>query len=178
MDAVGLLMVEHRLIEKMVSLLKKEADSGEMKRTANAEFIHSAVDFFRTYADKMHHGKEEGILFRELGKKELKPEHKAMVGQWVEEHVIARGEVKGLEEAAHRYEQGDRSAIESIIMHARRIAALYPPHIKKEDQNFFLLVREYFSEEERGRMADESNEFDKGFAQEKYSEMVEKYEKP
>jgi hemerythrin-like domain-containing protein len=34
-------------------------------------FVHIAVDFIRVFADQTHHGKEEDILFRELGKKPL-----------------------------------------------------------------------------------------------------------
>jgi hemerythrin-like domain-containing protein len=176
MEAIGLLMVEHRLIERMVSLLKKEIDSEELRRTANPAFIYFAVDFFRTYADRMHHGKEEGILFRDLAKKQLEPVHKAMLDQLVGEHRIAREEVKGLHEAMQRYEGGDLDALEHIITHLKQLVALYPPHIHNEDQHFFLLVREYFGEDERKRMLEECYEFDRSIAHENYKALVEKYE--
>ena len=63
---IGLLMKEHRLIERMVGLLVKELDRTKKVNDLNPVFIDSAVDFFRTYADRTHHGKEEDILFREL----------------------------------------------------------------------------------------------------------------
>ena len=178
MEAIGILMVEHRLIERMVSLLKKEIDNDELQHTANPAFIYSAVDFFRTYADRLHHGKEEGILFRDLAKKRLEPAHKAMLDQLVGEHKIAREEVKALHEAAQRYEKGDMDAIEHIITHLKRLVVLYPPHIHNEDQHFFLLVREYFSEDERKAMLEECYEFDRKLTHEKYKSVVEQYEKP
>jgi hemerythrin-like domain-containing protein len=56
MKPFGPLMVEHRLIERMVALMKSRLDileAGEAVQTRELdEFIRSAVDFFRTYADK------------------------------------------------------------------------------------------------------------------------------
>jgi hemerythrin-like domain-containing protein len=57
---IGPLMIEHRLIERMVRLMALELvkikDAGEF----DASFIDTAVDFLRTYADRCHHGKDTG----------------------------------------------------------------------------------------------------------------------
>ena len=71
MMPIGPLMIEHRLIERMIALLKKESARIRSTGQVNVEFILSAVDFIRTYADHCHHGKEENILFRDLKKKKL-----------------------------------------------------------------------------------------------------------
>ncbi len=76
MKPIGPLMREHRLIERMVGAL-----AGNLKITAETGRIDTnvtavAVDFFRTYADRTHHGKEEDILFRDLAKKRLSPRMK------------------------------------------------------------------------------------------------------
>ena len=63
------LMIEHRLIEKMIVVIRKEIDRCKSEGNINPEFIDAAVDFIRIYADKCHHGKEEDILFRDLRKK-------------------------------------------------------------------------------------------------------------
>ncbi len=65
MKARGLLMIEHRLIEKM--LLLAETKIGKMDEdTFDPVFFDQIVDFIRFYADRTHHGKEEGILFKKL----------------------------------------------------------------------------------------------------------------
>jgi len=69
------LMIEHRLIEQMIVVIRKEIDRCESEGNINPEFIDAAVDFIRIYADKCHHGKEEDILFRDSNKKELPGEH-------------------------------------------------------------------------------------------------------
>jgi hemerythrin-like domain-containing protein len=71
MKPIGPLMWEHRIIERMVPVLGEELN--RMKKTGKADprFIVSAVDFFRTYADRTHLGKEEDILFKVLESKML-----------------------------------------------------------------------------------------------------------
>lgn len=83
---IGPLMIEHRLIEKMIALIKKEIARMEQQGKINLEFIDLAVDFIRMYADRCHHGKEEDILFRDLNQKPLSGEHKQIVNELVEEH--------------------------------------------------------------------------------------------
>jgi len=62
-------MIEHRLIERMLSVFKKVLDKIESEHEVDPVFVDIAVDFIRMYADRTHHGKEEDILFRELNKK-------------------------------------------------------------------------------------------------------------
>ena len=93
------LMIEHRLIEKMIVVIQKEIKRSELHKRINPEFIDLAVDFIRMYADRCHHGKEEDILFRDLDKKPLSDEHKRIVDELVEEHRQGRKTVADLVEA-------------------------------------------------------------------------------
>lgn len=177
MKAIGVLMVEHRLIERMVRLMEKELDNEELKHDANPVFIYDAVNFFQNYADRIHHGKEESILFSELEKKPLTPEHRKTMDNLIAEHRVARESTRALLEAAQRYERGDMDAIEHIITHLKRLVALYPPHIMKEDREFFFPVMDYFSEEEKCAMLAEFENFDGRAPHDIYGKIVEKYEK-
>ena len=47
---IGPLMIEHRLIERMISLMAKERDRMEASKKADPSFIDTVVDFIRTYA--------------------------------------------------------------------------------------------------------------------------------
>jgi hemerythrin-like domain-containing protein len=79
MMPIGPLMIEHRLIERLVPVLKEELRRINETNEVNDVLIEVAVDFFRTYADRTHHGKEEDILFRELKKKQLSTEHQKIM---------------------------------------------------------------------------------------------------
>jgi hemerythrin-like domain-containing protein len=71
MQARGPLMVEHRLIERMISVIKDALVQIESTHRVDPVFVDTAVDFIRIYADRTHHGKEENILFRDLDKRPL-----------------------------------------------------------------------------------------------------------
>ena len=165
-------MREHRLIEKMVENLGEEL--GRVREgKVNPVFMDIAVDFFRTYADRTHHGKEEDILFRELNKKQLKPEHKAVMDELISEHIVARKTVRNLLEAKNRVISGEKEALSEVERRLGELIALYPAHIEKEDKRFFYPIMDYFSDSEREAMLQEFNEFDRNMIHEKYGGLVE-----
>jgi len=175
---IGPLMTEHRLIERMVCLMEKELERIKNGEGPDSGFIDEAVDFFRIYADRTHHGKEEDILFRELAKKKIQPGHDKTMQKLINDHVQGRQMVKGLFEANNEYaEKKDKKSLEQIKGHMEALAGFYPRHIKTEDTEFFKPVMEYFSDEEKENMLKESNEFDRKMIHEKYKSVVEKEEK-
>ncbi|MGA9048229.1 MAG: hemerythrin domain-containing protein [Dehalococcoidia bacterium] len=177
MKPIGPLMVEHRLIERMIALLKKEAAQARKSNTIDVEFLQTAVDFIRTYADRTHHGKEEDILFRDLSKKQLTPEHKRIMQELIEEHINARKMVAALVEARQGYMKGSSEALKDVIGLMEELAGFYPEHIEKEDKHFFYPILDYFSKEEQDKMLLEFWEFDRKLIHEKYRKLVEGLEK-
>lgn len=175
MKPIAPLMVEHRLIERMVELIGIELSEIERGKDPNGPFIAAAVDFFRTYADRTHHGKEEDILFRELSAKGLSAEHKKMVGELMEEHVNARKWVSALSEANARYSKGYKEELTDIISSMKELFELYPWHIEKEDRHFFIPAMSYLSEEEQVAMLREFYSFDRNMIHEKYRKVVEEH---
>ncbi len=63
MQSRGPLMIEHRLIERMIAKIQDMIAQVEQAQEINPLFVDIAVDFIRSYADRTHHGKEEDILF-------------------------------------------------------------------------------------------------------------------
>ncbi len=175
MKPIGPLMWEHRLIEKMLQVVTKEAGRMEAGGEANPVFIDIAVDFIRIYADRTHHGKEEDILFRELKKKRLTPEHARIMDELIQEHVYSRQTVGKLVAAKERYVEGDRGAVGEIVALLKELAAFYPRHITKEDKPFFHECQRYFSEGELDEMLREFWDFDRKMIHEKYEKLVESY---
>ena len=176
MMPIGPLMIEHRLIERIVPVLKEELRRINETNEVNPVLIETAVDFFRTYADRTHHGKEEDILFRDLKKKQLSPEHQKIMDELVEEHVYARKTVGNLLKAKDSYMQGNKNALKDVIDRINDLIELYPAHIEKEDKRFFIPVMDYFSKQEQDDMLQESWEFDRKMIHEKYKNIVEHLE--
>lgn len=170
------LMIEHRLIERMIKLMDVEVGRIKQNSPPNMDFIDAAVDFIRTYADKLHHGKEEDVLFRDLARKRLSAEHKKTIDELIHEHVMGRGNVKKLVEARNKYMQGEKTAVKEILENLEILVKFYPKHIEKEDKHFFLPLMNYLDEQEKEEMLKEFYEFDRKFIHSKYKDIVSELE--
>ena len=168
------LMIEHRLIERMLSVVKGELSEIESKRKVDPVFVDVAVDFIRVYADRTHHGKEEDILFRELKNKPLSADDRRIMDELLHEHVFGRQTTKALVEANTRYRNGDETALAEIADKLRTLVEFYPKHIQKKDKVFFPAARAYFTNEEDQAMLAEFWEFDRKMIHEKYKSVVER----
>lgn len=173
MKPIGPLMWEHRLIEQIIPLMLREIDAIRSDDRTDIVFIDRAVDFFRTYADRTHHGKEEDILFEELVKKSLSADHARIMAELQDEHVSARGYVRALIEAKQAFMDGDVKASQTIAARMKDLVGLYPGHIEKEDKAFFFPVMDYFTAEEQERMLRRFYEFDRKMIHEKYQNIME-----
>ena len=176
MQARGPLMIEHRLIERMISQIKNALAQIESTQKVDPLLVDTAVDFIRMYADRTHHGKEEDILFRDLSKRPLSVEDQRVMEELIQEHVFGRQTTKALVEANTRYRNGDDSALADIADKLRTLVEFYPKHIEKEDKVFFPASRGYFTDEEDQAMLAEFWEFDREMIHEKYKSVVEELE--
>jgi hemerythrin-like domain-containing protein len=170
------LMIEHRLIEKMIALMKMETDRLTVEGVINFDLIDLVVDFIRTYADQCHHGKEEKIFFRELGRKSLSREHTRLMEELMDEHRQGREATADLVRAKERYVKGVKDELYVIIGRMKFIHDFYPKHIEKEDKHFFLPCMDYFTAEEKDNILREEWEFDKGFIHQVYEGKVRQAE--
>ncbi len=177
---IGPLMIEHRLIERMISLLGQELTRIQDNVAVDPEFafvdpvfIDTAVDFLRTYADRCHHGKEEDILFAKLGKKDLTPEHRRVMDELIKEHILARETTAKLINAKENHLRQQPEALEHILVHLRNLVEMYPKHIEKEDKHFFIPCMEYFTPAEKDDMLAQMYEFDRRLIHEKYRGIIE-----
>ena len=177
MQARAPLMIEHRLIERFLSVINVVLAEIELKRKIDPVFVDKAVDFIRVYADRTHHGKEEDILFRELNNKPLNAEDRRIMKELIEEHVFGRQTTEALIAANTRYRNGDEAALTDIAAKLHILTEFYPKHIEKEDKLFFPSSRNYFTDEEDQAMLAEFREFDRKMIHEKYQSVVEKFER-
>ena len=95
-------MKEHRLMEKMIEIIRIKIEEIQSTGKVDPLFIDKAVDFIRIYADRTHHGKEEEILFREYGRKNLSGKDAKLMNELIDEHKYGRKTVAGLEEAKEK----------------------------------------------------------------------------
>ncbi len=169
---VDILVSEHKLILKAVALIKKETNKIQANNAVNPDFIVTIVDFFRTYADRFHHGKEEGILFRELAQKKLSQTNNRIMDELIKEHVFARQTVTALENAKSLYVSGEVAALKDVLNLLGTLVELYPVHIEKENNHFFYPVMAYFSDIEKEGMLKDFLSFNTDFTDKRYKQII------
>ena len=169
-------MIEHRLIERMITLIENKIKRIETTNQVDPLFIDTVVDFIKIYADRTHHGKEEDILFKKLANKQMSDQDRRIMDELVDEHVLGRKTTKELVEANVQYRIGEKSALAVIVSKLKRLVDFYPKHIEKEDKVFFPAYMQYFSDEEDQLMLKEFYEFDRVMIHEKYKLVLQKLE--
>jgi hemerythrin-like domain-containing protein len=166
----GLLMAEHRLIEKMIEIIRQKIPEIEKTNKIAPVFLDTTIDFFRFYADKIHHGKEEDILFRDCRGKNMREEDIKDMDDLIEDHKIGRKIIDEIEDAR---EKRDVDIKNIIIEKLKTLIELYSNHFKKEDMHFFPNSEKYFTENELQLMIREFEDCDRKMIQEKYRLAIE-----
>lgn len=146
MDAIDLMMDEHKYILRGLKLFRKL--SLEILHSNNVDFVsfEKMILFVRNYADKHHHNKEEVVLFKkmetQLGDHMVKG---PLSGMYIE-HDLGRQHMKLLEEALLRVKNGDLDSRVDIIANSICYTDLLTRHIEKEDKLIYTFARRSLSQ--------------------------------
>jgi hemerythrin-like domain-containing protein len=132
--AIADLMHEHRNILRVVAHLDGLADGLGDVTDAELAVLREAVSFFREYADKRHHAKEEDHLFGMVA--QSGGDH-GIIEAMQAEHVEARQAVSAFEMAIEDYADDRDGANTALAVAIADLEALYTDHIAKEDEVVF-----------------------------------------
>jgi hemerythrin-like domain-containing protein len=176
MKPTQVLEQEHRVIEKVLACLEKIEQEALRDKKLNAEAARQAIEFFKNFADKCHHGKEEVHLFPLMEEKGF-PRDSGPTGVMMYEHEQGRQFIAGMSDSIEKAEQGDADALRQFSEHARGYIAMLQEHINKEDHCLFPMADQTFSEEEQQTLSQhfdrvEHEEMGEG-AHEKYHGIAE-----
>ena len=129
---VAILMYEHRLIERMLQLIRKEIVIAGEKQRIDMSFLDALVDFIQWYVDRTHHSKEEDILFKDVAKKDITAADRELLLELIEEHDFGRRTVVRLVEVGERFLRGSAGSLQDILDKLETLADFYQEHIKKK----------------------------------------------
>ena len=137
---------EHQGILLMLRILEKVAAKLEAREKVDVKHLERIVEFFRVFADKCHHGKEEDLLFPAMERAGV-PKERGPIGVMLAEHQQGRGYIRGMGEAMDRQKKKDPKALADYAENARKYIALLTQHINKEDNVLFPMGERVLSKE-------------------------------
>jgi hemerythrin-like domain-containing protein len=152
--ATQVLRHEHDAILRMISATEEVARRLEQGERVRPEILDNLLEFFRLFADRCHHGKEEDLLFPLLESKGL-PRQGGPIGVMLHEHDEGRAFIKQMAEAAEAYKTAPESAGRRWAEPARNYSALLRAHIDKENNILFRMAEQILSADEQARLAED-----------------------
>jgi hemerythrin-like domain-containing protein len=133
------LMDEHRLIEQVLSSLATFAEGLEAGQNLPREAVARYGTFFKMFADKCHHGKEEERLFVQMNQCGF-PREYGPIGVMLAEHDEGRRHVRALVEIGQQTGPLRLDEARQMVKHARAFIPLLLEHIRKEDNVLYPMA--------------------------------------
>ncbi|MFO0838478.1 MAG: hemerythrin domain-containing protein [Phycisphaerae bacterium] len=152
MSATEALRQEHQVILKMLDRFEAALSNARKTCSVTAAAFAPFLDFFRGFADRCHHGKEEDRLFPCLNRCGL-PSESGPIAVMLEEHRIGRQHVRTMRETLDAAKAGQGDAIKAFLAHGDAFLELLRGHIGKEDNVLFNIADSVV----QGRTLDELN---------------------
>ena len=148
MKPTEILSKEHRIIEQVLACLEQMALEAAAKKRLDARSAQQTLEFFRVFADRCHHGKEEAHLFPMMEAKGF-PHEDGPLMVMRSEHDEGRAHVRAMAAVVEAAGQGAPEAIEAFRLHAAAYIELLRAHIQKEDHRLFPMADRAFEEEDQ-----------------------------
>lgn len=136
MQATDILSQEHRLIERVLSHL---AELASWPGKATPERLGNILAFLREYADQIHHGKEENVLFAAMNEHGF-PMDEGPLAVMMHEHDEGRRLIAKLGQAQETPRPWPPEAAAGFQAAARGYVSLLRMHISKEDNVLYRLA--------------------------------------
>lgn len=152
--ATEILRTEHEAIISMLDATEVVARNISSGKLPSAETLQGLLEFFKVFADRCHHGKEEDLLFPLLESKGI-PRASGPVGVMLYEHEQGRELIRQMTAAAGQFTDGDQNVAQSWARAASGYATLLRAHIHKENDILFVMAERILTSAEQSELAGE-----------------------
>jgi hemerythrin-like domain-containing protein len=156
--AIDDLKSEHEGIKQALTILERMISGPRKDIKSRLDDMRGLIEFFRIFADKCHHGKEEQYLFKELEK----AGYSASAGPvkvMLDEHSVGRSYLKQMAAAVEAW-NGMKAIPNEISVAALNYISLLRAHIEKENNVLFLLAEKALSKDVDVQLEAEFEQFE------------------
>ena len=151
MKPTKILSDEHRVIEQVLDCLEKMIERINSEGSLEKQPALDAVAFFRAFADRCHHGKEEAHLFPAMEAKGYSPRC-GPTAVMRREHELGRAHVRAMAQSIEAAAGGHADALDTFAERAQAYVALLREHIQKEDHCLFPMADQALSEDDQRQL--------------------------
>jgi len=160
MRATEILKNEHRVIEQVLCAVDGMADQAVQRGTLDPQSAAQAIDFIRTFADKVHHAKEEDVLFVRMEAVGF-PRDNCPISVMLRDHDSGRAYVRAMAGVVEDAARGDAEALRTFASNAHRYTEMLREHILKEDKVLYPMADQSFDENDQAELLTAFAEADK-----------------
>ena len=146
--AMSDLMNDHEAILSALQVFTRILSKIQNTQSADPQELLAFLDFLREFADKCHHGKEEGLLFPTMTAFGL-PDRGGPIGVMMAEHILGRGYIHDMQEAL----EGDVADLAAFELAGRKYIDLLQSHIHKENSVLFPMAEKLIPQADLDRLA-------------------------
>jgi hemerythrin-like domain-containing protein len=161
---------EHRAIEcvlRAMGMINERLVAGE---AVEVELLERCIEFIRTFADGVHHQKEENLLFPAMHRCGV-PAEMGPIACMLKEHHQGREFVARMRAAVEGLRSGRPGAADQFRTAAAGYAELLAQHIYKEDNILFMMAERIVGEETLTALAPEFERAEADYAGGRYEEL-------
>jgi len=171
MKATEVLKQEHKIILLVLAAAEKQARAIEATGKIDGDKIEKMLDFFRNFADRCHHSKEEKHLFATLEQRGFRHDV-GPIAVMLAEHQQGRNRLKAVAEALPKARLGDRPVLRQVRENLAAYVKLLKEHISKEDNVLFAMAEKALTNQDQAAL---SAAFEKAEQEETGEGVHEKY---
>jgi hemerythrin-like domain-containing protein len=148
------LINEHEGILFGLKILKRMAERLVGNTNIEIQDYYEIVNFLKLFADKCHHGKEEGFLFSAMEKAGIQKEN-GPIGQMLYEHTIGRKYIAEMSGAMTE----NNIERKVFIEYSEKYVELLRSHIEKENKVLFPMGDKKIPESEQKKLIESFETF-------------------
>jgi hemerythrin-like domain-containing protein len=171
MTPTDLLKHEHQVILMVLDAAEREAERIRTTDQVRAGDVENMVDFFRNFADRCHHAKEEDLLFAKMEERGV-PAQGGPIAVMLHEHEVGRRHVTAVADALPQAREGDVAALSTVRTNLAAFVQLLRAHISKEDSILYPMADQVFTAADQQAL---SSAFDRVEAEEMGLGVHERY---
>ena len=156
---IQVLAEEHVLILRALESLEMKLRGLAAGASVDRDYLEQMIEFLRVFADRCHHGKEEGLLFPVMVDQLDFPARSGPIAVLSSDHETGRALLKAIADAVGRVES-DAGVLGALVENGQAYIALLRAHIDREDNKVFPTVEDLLESEEAARLSARFAQFD------------------